>query len=211
MPHHRWCTSLLRSDTPSPCPPPEVVPLDATPGLTRSFRMSAGCARMTVVREVRGGRRPGCVYSAPHYPRAAWWRWPPAARCDPAGQHRRRARSPTGRPRVRPTWKNPGHVLAVTFTTRPRASCGRLRELDGPTRSGLDRGGAHLPSAALAPVLSTSGRTPSAATQLTCSTRRSACSQAAARARGVPASGPELRDLATEVEREKVMQVRPED
>src|SRR5262249_56017733 len=41
---------------------------------------------------------------------------------------------------VRAGLMNPGHVLAVTFTTRAAGELrGRLRGLDGPAGSGLDR------------------------------------------------------------------------
>src|SRR6516165_2717889 len=41
---------------------------------------------------------------------------------------------------VRAGLVNPGHVLAVTFTTRAAGELrGRLRELGGPSGSGLDR------------------------------------------------------------------------
>src|SRR6516165_379998 len=107
---------------------------------------------------------------------------------------------------------NPGHVLAVTFTTRAAGELrGRLRELGGPSGSGLDRVVARtFHSAALRQLvhfwpLTVGGRPPAVLDS------KIGLLAEAVRAARVPASGPELRDLATEVEWAKVMQVRPED
>jgi ATP-dependent DNA helicase UvrD/PcrA len=107
---------------------------------------------------------------------------------------------------------NPGHVLAVTFTTRAAGELrGRLRQLDGPGGSGLDQVVARtFHSAALRQLVhfwpvTVGGRPPAVLDS------KVSLLAEAARAARVPATGPELRDLATEVEWAKVLQVRPED
>jgi len=113
---------------------------------------------------------------------------------------------------VRTGVMNPGHVLAVTFTTRAAGELrGRLRQLDAPGGSGLGQVTARtFHSAALRQLVhfwpATVGGRPPAVLDSKISLLAEA-----ARAARVPASGPELRDLATEVEWAKVMQVRPED
>jgi len=107
---------------------------------------------------------------------------------------------------------NPGHVLAVTFTTRAAGELrGRLRELDGPYGSGLGRVVARtFHSAALRQLVHFWPHTVGGRPPAVLDSKISLLAEAARAAR-VPASGPELRDLATEVEWAKVMQVRPED
>jgi len=107
---------------------------------------------------------------------------------------------------------NPGHVLAVTFTTRAAGELrGRLRELDRPSGSGLDRVVARtFHSAALRQLVHFWPRTVGGRPPAVLDSKISLLAEAA-RAAQVPASAPELRDLATEVEWAKVMQVRPED
>ena len=107
---------------------------------------------------------------------------------------------------------NPGHVLAVTFTTRAAGELrGRLRQLDGPGGSGLDQVAARtFHSAALRQLVhfwpvTVGGRPPAVLDS------KASLLAEAARAARVTATGPELRDLATEVEWAKVLQVRPED
>jgi ATP-dependent DNA helicase UvrD/PcrA len=107
---------------------------------------------------------------------------------------------------------NPGHVLAVTFTTRAAGELrGRLRQLDGPGGSGLDQVAARtFHSAALRQLVhfwpvTVGGRPPAVLDS------KVSLMAEAARAARVPATGPELRDLAAEVEWAKVLQVRPED
>jgi len=107
---------------------------------------------------------------------------------------------------------NPGHVLAVTFTTRAAGELrGRLRQLDGPGGSGLGQVAARtFHSAALAQLVhfwpvTIGGRPPAVLDS------KVSLLAEAARAARVPATGAELRDLATEVEWAKVLQVRPED
>ena len=107
---------------------------------------------------------------------------------------------------------NPAHVLAVTFTTRAAGELrGRLRQLDGPGGSGLDQVAARtFHSAALRQLVhfwpvTVGGRPPAVLDS------KVALLAEAARAARVPATGPELRDLATEVEWAKVLQVRPEE
>ena len=57
-----------------------------------------------------------------------------------AGTGKTRAIAPRVAYAVRAGLVNPGHVLAVTFTTRAAGELrGRLRELGGPSGSGLDR------------------------------------------------------------------------
>ena len=113
---------------------------------------------------------------------------------------------------VRTGVMNPGHVLAVTFTTRAAGELrGRLRQLDGPGGSGLGRVAARtFHSAALRQLVhfwpvTVGGRPPAVL-----DSKVSLLAEAARSAR-VPATGAELRDLATEVEWAKVLQVRPED
>ena len=113
---------------------------------------------------------------------------------------------------VRTGVMNPGHVLAVTFTTRAAGELrGRLRQLDGPGGSGLDQVAARtFHSAALRQLVhfwpvTVGGRPPAVLDS------KVALLAEAARAARVSATGPELRDLATEVEWAKVLQVRPED
>jgi len=107
---------------------------------------------------------------------------------------------------------NPAHVLAVTFTTRAAGELrGRLRQLDGPGGSGLGQVAARtFHSAALRQLVhfwpvTVGGRPP------TVLDSKVSLLAEAARAARVPATGAELRDLATEVEWAKVLQVRPED
>jgi DNA helicase-2/ATP-dependent DNA helicase PcrA len=107
---------------------------------------------------------------------------------------------------------NPGHVLAVTFTTRAAGELrGRLRQLDGLGGSGLSQVAARtFHSAALRQLvhfwpMTVGGRPPAVLDS------KVSLLAEAARAARVPATGPELRDLATEVEWAKVLQVRPED
>ena len=107
---------------------------------------------------------------------------------------------------------NPGHVLAVTFTTRAAGELrSRLRQLDGPGGSGLGQVAARtFHSAALRQLVhfwpvTVGGRPPAVLDS------KISLLAEAARAARVPATGAELRDLATEVEWAKVLQVRPED
>jgi DNA helicase-2/ATP-dependent DNA helicase PcrA len=107
---------------------------------------------------------------------------------------------------------NPGHVLAVTFTTRAAGELrGRLRQLDGPGGTGLGQVAARtFHSAALRQLVhfwpvTVGGRPPAVLDS------KVSLLAEAARAARVPATGAELRDLATEVEWAKVLQVRPED
>ena len=104
---------------------------------------------------------------------------------------------------------SPGHVLAVTFTTRTAGELrGRLRQLGG---GGLDQVVARtFHAAALRQLVhfwpGTVGGRPPAVLD-------SKAGLLAEAARGLRArvSGPELRDLATEIEWAKVTQVRPDD
>jgi DNA helicase II / ATP-dependent DNA helicase PcrA len=107
---------------------------------------------------------------------------------------------------------NPGHVLAVTFTTRAAGELrGRLRELDGASGSGLEGVVARtFHSAALRQLVHFWPHTVGGRPPAVLDSKISLVAEAARAAR-VPASGPELRDLATEIEWAKVMQVRPED
>jgi DNA helicase-2/ATP-dependent DNA helicase PcrA len=106
---------------------------------------------------------------------------------------------------------SPGHVLAVTFTTRAAGELrGRLRLLGGGG-GGLDQVVARtFHSAALRQLVhfwpGTVGGRPPAVLD-------SKAGLLAEAARGLRArvSGPELRDLATEIEWAKVSQVRPDD
>ena len=107
---------------------------------------------------------------------------------------------------------SPGHVLAVTFTTRAAGELrARLRQLDGPGGSGLAQVAARtFHSAALRQLVhfwpvTIGGRPPAVLDS------KVALLAEAARAARVPATGPELRDLATEIEWAKVPQVRPDD
>jgi DNA helicase-2/ATP-dependent DNA helicase PcrA len=107
---------------------------------------------------------------------------------------------------------NPGHVLAVTFTTRAAGELrGRLRQLGGAGGGGLDRVVARtFHAAALRQLVhfwpaAVGGRPPTVLdTKIGLITE-------AARALRVRVSGPELRDLATEIEWSKAIQVRPDD
>jgi DNA helicase-2/ATP-dependent DNA helicase PcrA len=113
---------------------------------------------------------------------------------------------------VRAGLVNPGHVLAVTFTTRAAGELrGRLRGLGGPSGSGLGRVVARtFHSAALRQLVHFWPQTIGGRPPAVLDSKVSLLAEAARAAR-VAASGPELRDLATEVEWAKVMQVRPED
>jgi DNA helicase-2/ATP-dependent DNA helicase PcrA len=107
---------------------------------------------------------------------------------------------------------SPGHVLAVTFTTRAAGELrARLRQLGGAGGGGLDQVVARTFHAAALRQLNhfwpaTVGGRPPAVLD-------SKISLIAEAARGlrVRASAPELRDLATEIEWSKVTQVRPDD
>ncbi len=107
---------------------------------------------------------------------------------------------------------NPGHVLAVTFTTRAAGELrGRLRQLGGASGGGLDQVVARtFHAAALRQLVhfwpaTVGGRPP------TVLDSKVALLAEAARGMRVRASGPELRDLATEIEWSKVTSVRPDD
>ena len=107
---------------------------------------------------------------------------------------------------------SPGHVLAVTFTTRAAGELrARLRQLGGAGGGGLDQVVARTFHAAALRQLThfwpaTVGGRPPAVLD-------SKISLLAETARGmrVRASAPELRDLAAEIEWSKVTQVRPDD
>lgn len=106
---------------------------------------------------------------------------------------------------------DPGHVLAVTFTTRAAGELrGRLRLL-GEAGDGLERVQARtFHAAALRQLLHfwprvVGGRAPALLDS------KLALLQPAARSHRVRAGMPELRDVAAEIEWAKVTQVRPED
>jgi DNA helicase-2/ATP-dependent DNA helicase PcrA len=107
---------------------------------------------------------------------------------------------------------SPGHVLAVTFTTRAAGELrGRLRQLGGAGGGGLDQVVARTFHAAALRQLThfwsatVGGRPPTVL-----DSKISLLAEAARGAR-VRVSSPELRDLATEIEWSKVTQVRPDD
>ncbi|MGH3423065.1 MAG: UvrD-helicase domain-containing protein, partial [Streptosporangiaceae bacterium] len=103
---------------------------------------------------------------------------------------------------------NPGHVLAVTFTTRAAGELrGRLRQLGGATGGEMDRVVARtFHAAALRQLVhfwpATVGGRPPAVLD-----KKASLLAEVARGLRVRASGPELRDLATEIEWAKVTQV----
>ncbi len=106
---------------------------------------------------------------------------------------------------------NPGHVLAVTFTTRAAGELrARLRQLGGGG-GGMDRVVARtFHAAALRQLVhfwpaTVGGRPPAVLDS------KARLLAEAAREMRVPVSGPELRDVATEIEWSKVTQVRPEE
>jgi DNA helicase-2/ATP-dependent DNA helicase PcrA len=107
---------------------------------------------------------------------------------------------------------SPGHVLAVTFTTRAAGELrGRLRQLGGAGGGGLDQVVARTFHAAALRQLThfwpaTVGGRPPAVLD----SKISLLAEAAKGMR-VRASAPELRDLAAEIEWSKVTQVRPDD
>jgi DNA helicase-2/ATP-dependent DNA helicase PcrA len=107
---------------------------------------------------------------------------------------------------------NPGHVLAVTFTTRAAGELrGRLRQLGGAAGGEMDRVVARtFHSAALRQLVhfwpATVGGRPPAVLGT-----KAALLAEVARDLRVRASGPELRDLASEIEWAKVTQVRPDE
>jgi DNA helicase-2/ATP-dependent DNA helicase PcrA len=107
---------------------------------------------------------------------------------------------------------NPGHVLAVTFTTRAAGELrGRLRQLGGAADGEMDRVVARtFHSAALRQLVhfwpATVGGRPPAVLGT-----KAALLAEVARDLRVRASGPELRDLASEIEWAKVTQVRPDE
>ena len=107
---------------------------------------------------------------------------------------------------------SPGHVLAVTFTTRAAGELrGRLRRLGGAGGGGLDQVVARTFHAAALRQLThfwpatVGGRPPTVL-----DSKISLLAEAARGAR-VRVSSPELRDVATEIEWSKVTQVRPDD
>jgi len=107
---------------------------------------------------------------------------------------------------------NPGHVLAVTFTTRAAGELrGRLRRLGGASGGGLDRVVARtFHAAALRQLVhfwpgTVGGRPP------TVLDSKTGLLAEAARGMRVRVDGPELRDLATEIEWSKVTGVRPDE
>jgi DNA helicase II / ATP-dependent DNA helicase PcrA len=107
---------------------------------------------------------------------------------------------------------NPGHVLAVTFTTRAAGELrARLRQLGGAGGEGMDRVVARtFHSAALRQLAhfwptTVGGRPPAVLGS------KAGLLAEVARGMRVPVSGPELRDVATEIEWAKVTQVRPDD
>src|SRR5215470_15938643 len=176
--------------------------------------MSDGCARMTAVRRCAVDDGPDAVLAAldPEQREVALAARGPVCVIAGAGTGKTRAIAHRVAYAVRVGLVNPGHVLAVTFTTRAAGELrGRLRELGGPSGSGLDRVVARtFHSAALRQLVhfwphTVGGRPPAVLDS------KIGLLAEAARAARVPASGPELRDLATEVEWAKVMQVRPED
>jgi DNA helicase-2/ATP-dependent DNA helicase PcrA len=107
---------------------------------------------------------------------------------------------------------NPGHVLAVTFTTRAAGGLrARLRQLGGASGGGMDRVVARtFHAAALRQLVhfwpaTVGGRPPAVLGS------KAGLLAEVAREMRVPVSGPELRDVATEIEWAKVTQVRPDD
>src|SRR5215470_1316262 len=176
--------------------------------------MSDGCARMTAVRRCAVDDGPEAVLAAldPEQREVALAVRGPVCVIAGAGTGKTRAIAHRVAYAVRAGVVNPGHVLAVTFTTRAAGELrGRLRELGGPSGSGLDRVVARtFHSAALRQLVhfwpyTVGGRPPAVLDS------KISLVAEAARAARVPASGPELRDLAAEVEWAKVMQVRAED
>ena len=107
---------------------------------------------------------------------------------------------------------SPGHVLAVTFTTRAAGELrGRLRRLGGPDGGGLERVSARtFHSAALRQLTHFWPRTVGGPPPAVLDSKIGLLADAA-RALRVRADLPELRDAATEIEWAKVTQVRPED
>src|SRR5215468_7361517 len=176
--------------------------------------MSGGCARMTAVRRCAVDDGPDAVLAAldPEQREVALAARGPVCVIAGAGTGKTRAIAHRVAYAVRAGLMNPGHVLAVTFTTRAAGELrGRLRGLDGPAGSGLDRVVARtFHSAALRQLVhfwphTVGGRPPAVLDS------KVGLLAEAARAAGVRASGPELRDLATEIEWAKAMQVRAED
>jgi DNA helicase II / ATP-dependent DNA helicase PcrA len=107
---------------------------------------------------------------------------------------------------------SPGHVLAVTFTTRAAGELrARLRQLGGAGGGGLDQVVARTFHAAALRQLThfwpatVGGRPPAVLDS------KASLLAEAARGMRVRMSAPELRDLATEIEWSKVTQVRPDD
>jgi ATP-dependent DNA helicase UvrD/PcrA len=107
---------------------------------------------------------------------------------------------------------NPGHVLAVTFTTRAAGELrARLRQLDGAAGGGMEQVTARtFHAAALRQLTHFWPRTVGGPVPAVLDSKAGLLAEAARRARVRP--GPaELRDVATEIEWAKVMQVRPVD
>src|SRR5215469_3705992 len=177
--------------------------------------MSDRCAKMTAVKEVRAVLDgPEAVLAAldPEQREVALATRGPVCVIAGAGTGKTRAIAHRVAYAVRTGVMNPGHVLAVTFTTRAAGELrGRLRQLDGPGGSGLGQVAARtFHSAALRQLVhfwpvTVGGRPPAVLDS------KVSLLAEAARAARVPATGAELRDLATEVEWAKVLQVRPED
>jgi DNA helicase II / ATP-dependent DNA helicase PcrA len=107
---------------------------------------------------------------------------------------------------------NPGHVLAVTFTTRAAGELrARLRNLGGAGGEGMDRVVARtFHAAALRQLVHFWPRTVGGRPPAVLDSKISLLAEVV-RGTKVRASGPELRDIATEIEWSKVTQVRPDD
>jgi len=110
---------------------------------------------------------------------------------------------------VRAGLVNPGHVLAVTFTTRAAGELrGRLRELDRPAGSGLGQVVARtFHSAALRQLVHFWPRTVGGRPPAVLDSKLALLAEAA-RGLGVPAGPAELRDTASEIEWAKASQIR---
>src|SRR5579859_4798418 len=220
-PHHGVVYIVTRCDTRVSLFALRVVPqMQHRAGLLASRGVSHRCARMKVQIPVLWRRRrvvadgPEAVLEAldPEQREVALVTRGPVCVVAGAGTGKTRAIAHRIAYGVRTGVVNPGHVLAVTFTTRAAGELrGRLRQLGGAAGGEMDRVVARtFHAAALRQLVhfwpaTVGGRPPSVLDS------KAGLLAEVTRGLRVRVSGPELRDLAAEIEWSKVTQVRPDD